>query len=250
MRTTTTLLISLLLSIGMMAQSSSAASWEEANAAYAAGQWDEAIALYLSITESAPAADVYYNLGNAYYKKGELALSILNYERCLRLNPGHEDAIANRDFVAAHIIDNIKPTQPSFLSQWSAAFRDSLKERTWFILSVSLFLITLVGFFLFAFMGQPVVRRTAFFTAVFAFIFSMIGMAAGISSHSASMSHDEAIITQGVVNAKSSPDRSGTDLFVLHEGTKVEITDNVGEWLEITVGDNVGWVRSSVLERI
>ena len=64
------------------------------------------------------------------------------------------------------------------------------------------------------------------------------------------MVKEEAIIMQGVVNAKSSPDKSGTDLFVLHEGTKVHIGDRVGEWCEIHVGNNIGWIRQSALEQI
>lgn len=254
MRAIYTIILALLMSTTIVAQTDSIhvaiPSWDEANAAYANGEWNEALEAYEAIAAFSPTADVYYNMGNAYFKKGELGRSILSYERCLRLDPGHADAINNRDFVAGHIIDNIKPAQPSFLSQWSAALRDSLSERSWFFTSVTLFLVALVGIFLFAFMMEPHVRRAAFFGAVFAFLFSMIAMTCGISSHTESVSHDEAIIMQGIVNAKSSPDRSGTDLFVLHEGTKVEITDAVGEWYEITVGDNVGWIRATTLERI
>lgn len=240
-----------LVSISLSAQT----AWETANQHYADGQYEEAIICYENLLQD-PAvraearAEVLYNLGNAYFKTGENARAILAYERCLRLDPRHQDAKHNLQFAEARIIDNIEDHQPFFLLQWAQTVRGWLNEETWLLWSVVLFVLCLVGMFIFAFMRQTVLRKTAFYTGVAAFCISLIALWCGLSLHHRDMVKEEAIIMQGVVNAKSSPDKSGTDLFVLHEGTKVHIGDRVGEWCEIHVGNNIGWIRQSALEQI
>lgn len=225
-------------------------AWDNANAAYAAGNYEEAIIGYENILQETPSAEVYYNLGNAYFKTGEIAHSILAYERCLRLNPQHKDAQFNRTFAESRIVDNLADNHQFFLRQWAQSLRNWLSESTWLTVAVVLFLLSLIGMLLFAFLHTVALRKTAFYGGVFAFVFSMLALWCGLSLHHRDMVREEAIITQGIVNAKSSPDKSGTDLFALHEGTKVRIAETVGEWCEIHVGDNIGWIRLSALERI
>lgn len=213
-----------LLSAGAYAQT----DWDNANQAYADGRYEEAIIGYENLllapeTAGETRAEVLFNLGNAYFKTGENARAILAYERCLRLEPSHKDAKFNLTFAESRIIDNIEDHHQFFLLQWAQAVRGWAAESTWLLWSIVLFILCLVGLFLFAFMHNIAVRKTAFYTGVAAFCFSLIAMWAGLSLHHRDMAQTEAIIVQGVVNAKSSPDKSGTDLFVLHEGTKVRI---------------------------
>jgi tetratricopeptide (TPR) repeat protein len=205
--------------------------------------------MYQALIDETPDAVVYYNLGNAQFKQGELAQAILNYERALRLRPNYPDAKYNLAFAQSRITDNI-PEQDFFLSVWARAIRNNLHERTWLILSISLFLLALVGILLFLLGREPWLRKTAFHIAWVALIFSLTaGLNAG-SLHKRDTLRSEAIITQGVVNAKSSPDRSGTDLFTVHEGTKVTIRETLGEWCNIRVGNNEGWIKQQNMERI
>ena len=223
--------------------------FDVANAAYAEGNYSEAVAGYEALLAEGENATLYYNLGNAYFKQGELAQAILNYERALRLKPNDKDAQYNLAFAQSKITDNITE-QDFFLLAWTRAVRNSLKENTWWILSITLFFLALAGILLFLLGREPWLRKTAFHVAWIALLFSLITGLNATSLHNRDTLRNEAIITQGVVNAKSSPDRSGTDLFTVHEGTKVTIRETLGEWCNIRVGNNEGWIRQQHFERI
>ena len=226
-----------------------AQDFDAANAAYAEGRYDEAASIYEALLAETPDAVLYYNLGNACFKQGELAQAILNYERALRLQPNNKDAQYNLAFAQSRITDNIVE-QDFFLSAWTRAVRNTLKEQTWLVLSICLFILGLTGILVFLLGREPWLRKTAFHAAWLALLFSLIAGLNASSLHNRDTLRNEAIITQGVVNAKSSPDRSGTDLFTIHEGTKVTIREVLGEWTNVRVGSNEGWIRLSCLERI
>ena len=226
------------------------ATFGEANQQYADGNYAEAAQMYEEIIAEQPNSEAYYNLGNAYFKQGELAQSILAYERCLRLDPRNKDAKYNLAFAQSRIIDNIEDNQAFFISSWLRAVRNSLRETTWMWLSIAAFILVLIGALLFALSKEAMLRRAAFYTAVVALVFSICACANAGSLHSRDNNRNEAIITQGIVNVKASPDRSGTELFTLHEGTKVSIHETLGDWCNIHVGNNVGWIKLSALERI
>lgn len=227
-----------------------ASLFAEANAQYAEGNYAEAAESYRQVLVEQPSAEVYYNLGNACFKQGELSQSILAYERALRLRPLYKDAQYNLKFAQSRIVDNIEDTNSFFVSNWLKAVRNLLSEQTWMWLSVVLFLLTLTGAMLFAFSRVVWLRKTAFYTAVVALVISIAACANAGSLHKRDTLRAEAVITQGIVNAKSSPDRSGTDLFTLHEGTKVVIKEQLGNWCNIHVGNNIGWIPLTTLERI
>lgn len=224
-------------------------AFDAANAAYADGRYEEAAAMYQTLLDEQPDATLYYNLGNSRFKQGELAQAILNYERALRLKPNYKDAQYNLAFAQSRITDNIVE-QDFFLSSWARTVRNSLSERTWWSTSIGLFICALIALLLFLLGRELWLRKTAFHVAWIALLFSLIaGLNAG-SLHQRNTLRNEAIITQGVVNVKSSPDRSGTDLFTIHEGTKVTIRETLGEWVNVSVGSNEGWMKAAHLERI
>jgi tetratricopeptide (TPR) repeat protein len=221
-----------------------------ANTHYAEGNYVEAAAMYEEILQTEPSAEVYYNLGNAYYKQGELAKSIISYERALRIKPFHEDAKYNLKLAQARIVDNVKETQSFFLSNWMKAVRNTMNVQTWTWISIVAFHVMLVGFFVFAFSKKVVLRKSAFYMSILVFVLSIFAFANAYSLHKRDKDRAEAIVTQGVVNVKSSPDQSGTELFTIHEGTKVVISDELEGWYLVTVGNNIGWMPLSELERI
>ena len=238
-----------LLAISYWSLAYAQTSFDEANSAYADGRYAEAAELYQSIIDEQPCAQVYYNLGNAQFKQGELAQAILAYERALRLDPNNKDAQYNLAFAQSRITDNI-PEQDFFISSWLRKMRNGLSEQTWIVGSIVLFFLALTGLLLFLLGRELWLRKTAFHVAWIALLFSVIAGANAASLHQRDTLRNEAIITQGIVNAKSAPDRSGTDLFTLHEGTKVTIRETIGEWANIRVGNNEGWIKLQNLERI
>ena len=134
------LLLFILYSTHLFAQS----DFEAANTAYAEGRYAEAAAGYEELLTEQQNAMLYYNAGNAYFKQGELAKAILNYERALRLDPNHKDAKFNLEFAQSKITDNIEE-HDFFLSIWAQTIRNSMREHTWTILSIVLFILTLTG---------------------------------------------------------------------------------------------------------
>lgn len=227
----------------------------QANEEYTKGNFQEAANLYEQCLTEEPSAEIYYNLGNALFKQGELSQAILAYERSLRLDPRDKDCKHNLAFAHAQIIDNVEDNE-FFLSSWVKTIRNQLPAGTWFILSIIFWVITL-GAILTLLLLTPNTKRQTLHTKHLFFhlswIFLLFTIVTGLyaySLHRRDTLRSEAIITQGIVNCKASPDRSGTELFTLHEGTKVTIHETLGEWVNIHVGNNVGWLPASYLERI
>lgn len=239
----------------LLASASFAQSWSDANQAYTEGRYADAAAGYAAIIDAAPVitrdyAPVYYNLGNAHFKQGELSQAILAYERCLRLRPTDKNARYNLRFAQSRIVDNIADTQVFFLRQWLTTFRNLLPVGAWMWISIGLFSLMLLCLLLFAFSRSIGVRKAGFHISIICLLCAAIAFANAASLHHRDTVRDEAIITRGIVNAKASPDRSGTELFTLHEGTKVRIHEVLGGYANIEVGNYNGWIPVNTLERI
>lgn len=237
------------LGVSVYAQSSTLKS---ANELYSKGDYSAAAQIYETILEKEGVApQVYYNLGNAYYKLNETGRSILNYERALRLAPGFEDAKTNLSMAQLKVVDNIVPTPDFFLVGWIEQLVKLLTSNNWFYASVLMLILCLITGFAFLFSNTHSLRKISFyFSAVFLALCIVMLIFSGLRKDQLE-NHRDAIIMMGVVVVKSSPDKSGTDLFQLHEGTKVRIKSVLGNWVEIKIGNGeIGWVESENIEKI
>ncbi len=227
-------------------------NFERANALYSEGEYMQAAHLYEQIlNEEGISPELYYNLGNAYFKSNELGRAILNYERALQLDHKYSDAIYNLQLAEAKVIDNITQEQPFFVKRWFQVLTAALTSNQWLYLSWGLFIISLAGGLFFVFGTSKNLRKTSFSISLVLFILCVFSFSFSISRKNQLTNKKEAIVMPGIIPVKSSPDRNGTDLFELHEGTKVSVSNKLGDWCEIMIGDGrIGWIQTKQIEEI
>ena len=245
------LLYSLLLLVSLSA-SASVDRWEAGNKAYIEGNYDKAIEEYSAILEGGEySMKLYYNLANAYFKTGAIGKSILYYNRALRIAPSQEDVRHNLAIAEAQTKDRIAVIPEFFLNRWLRTVRNSMSCTAWSVLSLVAFGVLLAFALLFLLASHLRWRKTGFYGAMFAFLLFVAMTSFAVSARNDMLLHEEAIVMGSAISVKSSPDRSATDLFVLHEGTKVKLLSEVDEWCEVVIADGKkGWTLKSNIEEI
>ena len=228
------------------------ALWEQAAAAYNNANYDQAIEAYMAIlSQGLHSAKLYYNLANAHFKKNELGKAILYYNRALRLKPGDEDIRHNLEYAESSTKDSIEEIPEFFLTTWVRAIRLTLSGNTWTILSLVMLALALGMALLFLLSQRLSLRKTGFYMMSTAAVLFIITTLFAISDRKTNVGHTEAIVMSSSVSIKSSPDRAATELFVLHEGTKLTIGDTIEGWAEVRIADGrKGWIETSRIEKI
>lgn len=225
----------------------------EADKAYQDNDFKGAIEKYETILEGGQeSADVYYNLGNSYYKNKNIAKAVLNYERALLLSPGDEDIRYNLEMAKSKTIDKVTPKSEIFIVTWVNSIRDLMSESSWAGFAVVCFILFLLGTSAYIFGSKIVIKKTGFSLAIVFLVLTVVANMFADSQKDKLVNRTGAIIMQPSVTVKSTPDDSGTDLFVLHEGTKVYINDNsMKGWKEVSLEDGSrGWVSTESIEVI
>ena len=237
--------------VGTMAQTS-AEHWEAGNSAYIEGNYDKAIEEYTAILNGGEySMKLYCNLANAYFKAGAMGKAILYYNKALRIAPSQEDIRHNLALAEAQTKDRIAVIPEFFLNRWMRTMRNSMSCTAWSVLSLLMLGVMLAFGLLFLLASRIRWRKMGFYGALSAFMLFVATTSFAISSRNDMLSHDEAIVMGTAISVKSSPDRSATDLFVLHEGTKVKVLTEVDEWVEVVIADGKkGWTLKSNIETI
>lgn len=226
-------------------------AWNKAQKLYADKEYSQAAEIYSGLLKEGESAALYYNYGNALYKSGKIAPAILAYERALKLNPSMQNARYNLRLANQHIVDKIEPVQHVFIHNWIVAIEHLFSSNQWAYLGIALFIVFLAGVLLYLFSGWLWLRKIAFYGGIIALVLSMVSISYAFTNKNQTLNSPEAIVMIGSVSLKSSPDNSGTEVFVLHEGTKVNIENSVGDWDEVQIADgNVGWLPKKVIEEI
>lgn len=225
---------------------------QKANEHYTKEEYQKAIDGYNQILMAGiESPELYYNLGNAYYKTNQFTLAILNYERAKLLAPDDEDIEFNLLVANQKVVDSIQELPGIFIVRWWNSLINSQSTDSWAVLSITGFILflTLVGLYFFAKSGD--VKRVSFWAGCFLIVFTILSWTFAARQKSRLVNHSFAIVMQPTVTIKSSPSEKGTNLFVIHEGLKVRITDKLGDWLEIRLADgNKGWLLIESIERI
>ncbi|MDR0427742.1 MAG: tetratricopeptide repeat protein [Dysgonamonadaceae bacterium] len=231
---------------------SAQSSVEQANKAYSEADYAQAEQLYKeAIEQEGESAEVYYNLGNTCYRLNKTASSILYYERALLLDPGNQDIRFNLEMARLKTVDKIEPVGEFFLTKWFGSLRDVYGISQWSRTAVITFLLFIACLYLFFFSRKITLKKTGFFAGLAFILICLFANIFAFQQKKRLMERSTAIIFAPTTTIKSSPDTSGTDLFILHEGTKVEIKNQLGEWNEIeTAGGDVGWIKSNEIEII
>ncbi len=251
-------ILSLLLWISIVNATASAQSEElnsvlnDANRLYLEQKYDAAISRYESIIKNGyESGEVYFNLGNAYFKSGKIQHAILNYERARKLIPHDDDVNFNLQLANVQLTDKVDAIPELFIYRWLESLLTMVSLETLLWLMYALFLISLGSFSFFLFADTYEQKRYSLMTGMVCSVLLIFGISNFLVQSYREVNTEFAIIMTDIANIKSAPDSKGNDLFVLHRGLKVEVLDNVNSWRKIRLADGkVGWIPEQEIETI
>ena len=231
---------------------SSAVTKVEADSAYARGEYQQAIKDYEALLKQGASADLYYNLGNAYYRTENITRAVLNYERALLLSPGDRDIRFNLQIAQAKTIDKIVPESEMFFFTWYRSLVNLMSVDGWARTSLASLALLIVLLLIYLFSDRIWLRKIGFFGGIVLLLLFVVSNVFAWQQKQNLLYRKGAIVIVPSVTVKSTPANNGTDLFILHEGTKVNITDgSMKGWKEIRIADGKeGWIESKQIEEI
>jgi len=226
--------------------------YTRANEEYDKELYTNAVEDYLQIIQNGyESPEVYYNLGNAYFKLDDYPSAILYYEKAKKLAPNDEDINFNLKVVNTKIVDKIEPVPELFLKRWWKAVYNMFNSTTWAWIAIVSFIVffLLLAFYLLS--NKVFIRKASFYAGVFAIFITVFSFILAFEKYQVEHNQKEAIVFTPTLTVKSSPSQSSVDLFVIHEGSKVKIIDKVGGWYEIRIASgSVGWLPVDAVKEI
>jgi tetratricopeptide (TPR) repeat protein len=226
--------------------------FENGNALYQKGKYQEAITAYESVFRTKKqSAELYFNIGNCYYKLNKVAPAIYNYEKALLLNPTDAEIQNNLKFAQKLQIDDIKTVEKVGFNKLIQDFTNTFHYNTWGGIAVGLSIVFLLFFVGYYFSQITVSKRLFFFGMFFVILLLIVSVAAAIFEKNQYNKDQPAIVFSEIVSVKSEPKNGATDAFVIHEGTKVYVIESLDNWDKIQLTDgNEGWIENSAIKRL
>jgi tetratricopeptide (TPR) repeat protein len=224
----------------------------DANEAYKRSEYVYAAEKYeLILQQDMVSAELYYNLGNAYYKSNQIGPAILNYERARQLKPLDEDIRHNLSVARSRTVDRIEERPKLFYERWFMASWSLQSLDGWAVTIIVLLVLFLSVTSLYLFSRTIMLKKISFYTMILLFLMVGLSSVSARKQYKRLNTEKEAIVMHQRVSAKSSPSPQSPDLFLMHEGTKVSIRNTLGLWHEISLPNgNVGWIKAETLEVI
>ena len=226
--------------------------FEIGNALYQKGNYEGAVTAYENVLAGKKqSAELYFNLANSYYKLNKVAPAIYNYEKALLLNPNDPEIKNNLQFAHKMTIDEIKEMPKVGFAKMLRDFTGNFSYDDWAWITVS-FAILFLLFFMGYYFSQTTFLKRVFFIGMFAIVFGIIvSMLAAVSEKNYDKNERPAIVFAEMASVKSEPKASGSDVFVLHEGTKVFVDEVLENWKKIQLPDGTeGWIESSAIREV
>ena len=222
------------------------------DSAYKQEMYTEAISHYEAVLDQGyESAALYYNLGNAYFNINNLPSAILNYERARVLDPGDADIEFNLNIANSMITDKIEVVPEIFYIRWWKSLRNSVNLHTWTVAGMGAFILLVIFAGIFFLSRAVLIRKFAFWSGVVFLLLSITLFFMTYTKYDIQSKHLEAIVFSPTITVKSSPSQLGKDLFVIHEGTKVIIIEEINEWCNIRIANGSdGWLPASSVKRI
>ena len=224
----------------------------DANELYKKGDYTEAIELYKKVEEfQVHSDDLYYNLGNSYYKLNKVASSIYYYEKALKLNPTNSDVITNLAFAKRMKIDAIEVMPKTIFQKFSDSFIYKLTYNSWAWLAVILSFIGAILFLLYHFSYSSGKKLLYFNTSILSAILLIFAVAFAYKAYDYEENTKSAIIFKQTTEIKNAPTLTSDTVFELHEGTKVQVLDAIDDWKKIKLADGkIGWIVADDMKEI
>ncbi|WP_202700552.1 tetratricopeptide repeat protein [Flavobacterium sp. UGB4466] len=228
-------------------------SFEKGNALYQKGQYQQAVDVYESILkeDKQQSAELYFNLGNSYYKLNKVAPSIYNYEKALVLKPHDSETLNNLKFAKKLTIDEIKEVPKVGFAKLIQNFTGIFDYNTWAIISIAIafaFLLTFIGYYF----SQLTLSKRIYFIGMFVLLIALLlSVSAGMSEKNHFDNDRPAIVFAELSEVRSEPQKSGSAIILLHEGAKVYVLETVGGWKKIELTDGTeGWMDASTIREV
>lgn len=246
------LILLMALSSGSVAQDTPEVRFRTGSELYSQGRYSEALDEWLSVYNTGiKSSSLDYNIANTYFKLNNIPGAILFYERALLLDPLDEDSRYNLQVARTMVVDKFTEVPELFFITWFNFLSLLLSSNLWAAISIGCFISFLLLLSLYIYSARYRNKVMGFWFGLLMLLISTMSLTLSVRNKNLVTDNKEAIIFSPVINGKSSPDESGTDLFVIHEGTKVTIEDAVGEWFEIRLADgNKGWVPADCLDKL
>jgi tetratricopeptide (TPR) repeat protein len=226
--------------------------FRQANEAFQQNDFEKAVQLYEELTKAGyRSVSLEYNLGNAWYRLSRPGKAILHFERALLLAPDDEDIQYNIALVRQQLKDEIEPLPVFFFSYWWSVWRTMLSSKAWGIMALLLWWVGFACLVLWKLGKARKFRKMGFIVGISCLILSLLPFSLALSRMGYENDPGQAVILEETASLRSAPDEAGTEVMLLHEGTKVSLNEKINEWWNVhLVNGEKGWLQDKVMEKI